>query len=470
MRLFAAPSLAARRLAAGFLALLIAAFAAVPDARAAEIVSPEPDAAARTFVVSLKRCAAGSGRLAIGVLGFPRSFTGLSDAERVEVRRLVEALLARQPGIVLKPVADLDKLLAGRLNAGGHDAADIAAIFEKARDVTALVHFEGRRSAGEFALTLVATTRSGDCLAAGGLAPLRLALDAGPRLADLRKLVETEFARAVKNDPGVAEVVVETFRPDGATPYSRCNEAVTGLVLDELSRLNADPDLALRQRRLTIRRAVPGTAPAPEAAVLSGSFGSDAAGVWVTADLAMADGRVLAKTYRTHVTGLDCEPRALDFLEGLRADAIADPTRLEVTAERPTVAVGGFLAFRIRLGPDPATLYCWALAADRTAFVVLPAPGAEAGARMKAGASAIFPDDFGFPPIVASEPSENVFGCFAARTALSPAATAAWAAKYGPVGRAADGALDESEIDTLLATMRSEPGIVESYGAVRIVP
>ena len=447
---------------------LVLAFAAVP-AGAVEILDPDPDALTAAFVKSLKRCAAG-GRLTVGVLGFPRSFTGLSDDERVATRRIVEALIARQPGVLLKPVADLDKLIAGRMNAGGHDPADIAAIFDKARDVTALVHFEGRRSASEFALTLVGATRAGAGPAAGAVEPFHLKLDAGPALVDVVKLVETEFAERIKADQAIAEIVVETFRPEGGTPYSRCNDTLTGLVVDVLARLNADPDFALRDRRIAVRVARPGEPAAAGAAILSGSFGSDAAGLWLSASLATVDGRALARVHRAHITGLACDARPLGFLENIAAGALADTGRLEVSAARGLVPVGDFLSFRIRGGDEARTLYCWALASDRTAFVFLPTPGREAESRLAAGATRDFPEDFDFGPIVAAEPSENLFGCFAAAGPLSAEASGAWSSKYGPVGRAKDGALDEAEIDELLALMRREPGIVEAYGAVRIVP
>ncbi|MEZ5840963.1 MAG: hypothetical protein R3D02_11260 [Hyphomicrobiales bacterium] len=460
------------RVLATFLAALIAlaVFLAGGPASALEVRNPDADVIAAEFVSALRDCTAGR-RLEIGVLGFPRAFTGLSDADRVAARRLVEALLARQDGVVLKPIADLDKLMAGRANAGGHDPADIAAIFEAARDVAALVHFEGRRtSAGEFALTLVGTTRSGDCLAAAGLSPLRLGLDAGAAVVDLRKLIDAELAAAIRDNAALADIAVEPFRPDGATPYSACNEAVTGAVVEALSRLSADPDLALRGRRVAVRPLPPGT-PAPAgAARVSGSFGSDGGGLWLTATLAGPGGEILAAISRAHVAGIACDPRPLDYLESIRIGAPDDPKRLTVTAERAVVPVGGFLKFRIATGSDPLSLHCWALASDRTGFIFLPVPGKEEAARVPAGAIRYFPEDFGYGPIVAGEASDNIFGCFAATMPLSPAASTAWNARYGPAGRARDGALDEEEIAELIAVMRREPGITESYGALKIVP
>ncbi|MCC2113805.1 MAG: hypothetical protein KDJ16_17340, partial [Hyphomicrobiales bacterium] len=434
-----------------------------------EIVSDNRDTAGRDFIRALRNCASqSSAPVTIGVLGFDRGFTELSDSERVEMRRIVEGLVGRQRGVTLKPIADLDKLVAGRIMSGGHDAADVMGILAEARDVTAVIHFEGRRIAADrFELRLVGTTRAGDCLMAGAVKPLVLALGTGTGFHDLKKLIAEKFAGAILDQATVAAVVVRRFVPEGDTPYNRCTDAVGEAVTAALSAALSDPNLALQSRSFSIRTAAADAiVDDPTAAVLSGRFGSDRTGLWVSAELAnAADGTRLVSLERTYVTGLACEPRALSFLEAVAAAALSDPSRLSVVPVRSEVRPGEVISFKIS-GGRVQSLYCWVLAADRTGFVLLPTPGATA--RIGTNETLVFPTDFGFPPIVSEEPSENIFGCFGTAADLSEPARAAWAAKYGAVGQAAGGALDETEIWALAATMRRQSDIVEAYGKVTI--
>ncbi|MGL4236176.1 hypothetical protein, partial [Tabrizicola sp.] len=121
----------------------------------------------------------------------------------------------------------------------------------------------------------------------------------------------------------------------------------------------------------------------------------------------------------------------------------------------PAFQAGQRLEVRVDMA-KPGPLYCWVMAPDETAFVVLPVGEM---ATVEPG-SYSYPADFGLGDIVLSDAFENLFHCFAPSEALPQALEQSWR-DAGPQA-ANQVLLDSAAIAAMLEDMRAQPGMVEA--------
>lgn len=456
---------------------LLAAANLFQPAQAVEI-DPDGGDIAQEFVAAARACVslADHQPLTIGILGMERSSTTLNDNARIQVRRIVEVLIGKEPNVELKPVGDLGRVLTQLEATASISSSEVVALLQQIRDVDVAVYFEATRQARDRVdLTLVGVSRSGTCLVPPTATSLSVRLDAGVKLHDLAKLFETRIAPTLRNDKTVTTLLIGVFAPAGAAPgrsYSLCSEPIRdsalGVLIDTLVN---HPQTAISDRRLVVRRSAYGEAIAaqPSLRVLSGTFGRDAAGLWVSAELTNpVDGGISASFGgRRYIAGLSCPDEPIDFLSFFEAGGHNDPDRLTVATRNRWPRIGDFLNFSVRVGVD-TTVYCWVISDDETGYVLLPQKGKEHKARLRSREMRRFPDDFWGGPQTYKEAAEGLFGCFAPGADLVQSVHAAWMAKFGRVGQGENGALSGHEILALRDLMRRQNGIVEAYARVKV--
>jgi hypothetical protein len=274
--------------------------------------------------------------------------------------------------------------------------------------------------------------------------------------ADPRQVLQTAVERLAELAPALRTVDVAGFAGRGG--HSLCGDALTEALLAALDEEARNPNRALRDRPLAVRRARAAQLPGGEAAVASGTFETDQRGR-AFLSLAFRQGdALLAPTGRVAVAmeKLGCDPTARPFLDHVAAGALLDRERLDVTA--PVFAEGQRLEVAIAVR-RPLRLHCWVLAPDGTAYVALPAGGDAPDVRPGV---LRYPRDFRLDDIVLAGRFENLFVCHGAAEPLPPALAEAWSRH----GRDA-ALLDPETVRALLAEMRAQPGVSEA--AARIV-
>jgi hypothetical protein len=279
--------------------------------------------------------------------------------------------------------------------------------------------------------------------------------------ADPRAVIQSTIEKLFELKPELRTVEVTGFA--GRNGHSLCDTALTDALLVGLDEEARNPNRALRDRPLTVRRAGSGAAgPEGEVATASGLLDVDARGK-AFINMGFLQGRaILAPSGRVAVAldKLGCDPAMRPFLEHVAAGARTDRERLDVTA--PVFGVGQRLEIAITLKRS-ARLYCWVLDEDETGFVMLPAGGT---ANPTEPGTYRYPRDFQLGDVVLHNRFENLVSCFSATEPLPEALAAEWS-RHSPAAANAPILMRAETVRSMMDEMRRTPGVSEA--AARVV-
>ncbi|KQP40083.1 hypothetical protein ASF49_21415 [Methylobacterium sp. Leaf104] len=424
-------------------------------------------AALAPFLDAVAACAGRSG-LTLAVVGVEPGQTVLSREQAEEVRLAAETRLQATGRVRLAAAADVVRIKALREGTTGLSGAEAEAQIRDAFAGDASVFLvEPRRAGGTVAFRLQAITRSAACKATSEpvIVPVRI----GPGVADVDAVMEQAVRAFAQAAPQAGAVEICPFVAEGG--HSTCAGVLTDRLAIALDAEARSANRVLKGARLDIRRRPPGTAcEGPVTA--RGRFlqDRDAGGApraWMELEF-RRDGAILAPTGRRRigVEGLGCDPTPRPFLDHLAATARTDGGRLAVSATATPYTAGQRLEMRID-SKARQNLYCWVVAPDETAYVVLPVRGnAASAAPLTAGDVRRYPRGYGLDEIVAGEPFENLFTCFGVEGGLPPELAARWLA--AAPGTDSDATLlSPTDVLDLVDRIRATPGVTEA--AARIV-
>jgi hypothetical protein len=415
------------------------------------------DEAVATLVADLATCLGGSTPERVVVAGLARDQTALGAGEADRLRLDVEAML-RSAGAGIAAARDVDRLrglLEGVTSVSGTET-EMLVQTANAGDAVIFIIEPSRRD-GTVSFRLQAMTPDAECKVTSP--PIETVIaDGGEGAVDrvLSVALDDFFDAAPEiSTLGICPVVSEAG-------YSACAPALAESIAATALAEATSAGRVLNGRTLEVTRLSPAACASPtDLAAAYARLSTDAEGdTWIDLQVRQGD-RTLSAMPRTRVdlSPLGCDPAPRPILDYVALTLNRDAARLDISA--PPFKTGQLLDVRIDLG-QAAALYCWIIAPDETAFVLLPlgdmadwAPGTYS-----------YPADFGLQSVVLNQPFENLFHCFAATTPLPDAAIKAWqAAATGDGGNPV--LLDALSLNGLLDDMRTQPGVIEA--ATRII-
>jgi hypothetical protein len=415
-------------------------------------VAENLDGVLAVWLEQLKACtAAPAPRLA--VIGLDRADTTLAPEEAEQLRLAVESALVKA-NISLTSSADVTRIKALREGTTGLSGNEVEDQIRAAFDGDAALFIVGpQRDASSVSFRLQAITPKADCKSTSDVVTLDVAGNGS--LADPGQVMRAAVRRLIEAAPDLRSIAVAPFASEAG--HSECSTALADQLLVALDEEARSPTRALNGKTLTIHRGVP-SGDSAGMALATGRFDLDRQNRgFISLDFSR-DGRTLAPLPRTPIAidRLACDPTIRPFLDHVAATAHTDRARLDISA--PVFTLGQRLDIAITTA-KPLALYCWILAPDETAYVLLPT-ASSAMVTSKAG-SLRYPRDFGLADVVLGQRFENLFACFGSAQALPPTVSAPWLAG------AKSGSLIEGEkVEDMLTQMRAVPGIVEATGRV----
>lgn len=415
-----------------------------------------------TWLEGVATCA-GKRDLTLAVVGFDAGQQVLSRTQSDEVRLAIESRLQSEGRIRLAASADVVRIKTLRDSLNLQKPGEAEAQIRKAFDGDASIFFtEPARQEDKASFRLQAIAKAGDCKATSE--PIEIAIRTRPGVVDIDQVMSRAVENLVRAAPELKRVDICPFA--AASGYSACSAALGERLLLALDAESRSDDRVLRARPLEIRKAAPGQCPAPDSEVTTrGRFehGRDGQS-WMALEFRRGDA-VLALSGRNRipVEGLGCDPAVRPFLEHVAATAGSDRARLALLPAASPFAKGRRLDVRIE-GKAGAKLYCWVLAPDGTASVVLPVRGVEGRSVLRAGGQS-YPYDFGLNDIVLGAAFENLFACFGTEAELPAALHERWL-KAAP-GASDDAAiLQPDEVLDMIEKLRAVPGVVEATTSI----
>lgn len=423
------------------------ALAADPDIRA---LAP--------WLEAIRACAARP-TLKLAVIGFDRSDRALAADEAEAVRLGVESLLHGDASIHLTSAADVTRIKAMREGTTGLSDAEAEAQIRAAFDGDATIFFVGpTRRDGAVRFRLQAITRKADCKATSET--IEIALATRPGLSDAGAVMKSAVSRLLDAAPGLRVVEAPPF--SAGAGHSACALALQDLLMVALDAAAHDPNRVLSGKSLAARKVAQASKGAPDLASARGQFDLDNENQGFMTLEFVREGSTIAPTGRVAIAlgPLACDPTIRPFLDHVAATAKTDRTRLEISA--PVYAVGQRLDVAINT-QKPLHLYCWLLAPDETAYVLLP-PTREGAASIAAGARR-YPRDFGLSEVVLDSAFDNQFVCYGSEARLPPALEANWRGFAATAEQPAK-LIEKAELQKLMQQMRAAPGIVEATARI----
>ncbi|WP_248307457.1 hypothetical protein [Bosea sp. FBZP-16] len=402
---------------------------------------------------------AGKRDLSLAVVGFDAGQQVLSRTQADEARLAIESRLQSEGRVRLAASADVVRIKTLRDSLNLQKPGEAEAQIRRAFDGDASVFFtEPARQEDKASFRLQAITKTGDCKATSE--PVEIAIRTKPGVVDIDQVMSRAVDNLVRAAPELKRVDICPFA--AASGYSTCSAALGERLLLALDAESRSDDRVLRGRPLEIRKAAPGQCAAVGAEVMTrGRFDRDRNGQsWMELEFRRGDA-VLAPTGRNRipVEGLGCDPAVRPFLEHVAASAGSDRARLALLPAASPFVKGRRLDVRIE-GKAGTKLYCWVLAPDGTASVVLPVRGGEGRSVLRAGGQS-YPYDFGLTDIVLDAAFENLFACFGADAELPAALRERWL-KAAPSASEDAATLAPDEVLDLLEKLRAVPGVVEA--------
>jgi hypothetical protein len=402
-------------------------------------------------------CLGGGSPERVVVAGLPRDQTALGAAEADRLRLDVEAML-KAVGAGLAAAQDVNRLrglLEGVTSVSG---AEAEALIQTANVGDAVVFIvEPARSEGRVSFRLQAITPDAACKVTSTVIEAAIT-DSGSGAID--RVLEVALDGFFETSPDAESLGICPVVSDAG--YSACapalGESIAATALAEATSATR----LLNGRTLKVTRLSPAAcASTTDQPAAYTRLSTNAAGdTWIDLQVRLGD-RTLSAMPRTRVdlSSLGCDPTPRPILDYIALTLNREAKTLDISAAPFTT--GQLLDVRVDLGQS-APLYCWIIAPDETAFVLLPlgemadwAPGTYS-----------YPADFGLQSVVLNQPFENLFHCFAPTSPLPEAIVENWrAAATGDGGNPV--LLDGLALSGLLDEMRAQPGVIEA--ATRII-
>jgi hypothetical protein len=413
------------------------------------------------FLGQLSSCLS-SRQLTLAVAGFANDEPSLSRAQADEIRYAIETRLQAGGRSKLAAAADVTRVQSLRQGTTGLPVAEAEQQIRNAFGGDASVFFVApARSETSVTFRLQGITRSADCKATSD--PLEIALKAGAGIADIDKTMASAVDRLFASARDVTEIAVCPFTGADSN-HTTCGAALTDRLMLALDAKSRDPSRVLSDRKLSARRLPAGAcAVAGEGVTAQGSFDHDRQNQsWISLEFRRG-AETIAPTGKTRISveGLGCDPVLRPFLDHVAASAPTNRSKLDVAAA--PFRVGQRLDVRIE-AKAALKLYCWVLAPDETAFVVLPVEGDEARASVKPGAVR-YPSGFNLTEVVLREKFENLFSCYGVEGSIPETLHREWL-DYGPAANREARVIPRSEVQRLMEAMRNAGAAAEATARI----
>lgn len=404
-------------------------------------------ATVEAMIAQLGTCIGMDRPLRLIVPGLPNDQTVLSADQASKLRLDIEAMFTDLAEI--GTARDLTQL-RGLLEGSGAQVATQTLVENANAGDAAIFVVDPSRNGDALDFRLQAISMDGRCKSTSELIAVGLTRTGA---ASIDRVLETALDDLLRIAPQTQSIAVCPVVAEAG--YSSCSGAVTTALAAGATQKARDANRILTGRSLDVVKLDSAACGQTSQLRGTGTLSRDAVGdVWFS--LAFQQGtQVVSALPRTRVDlgALGCDAAVRPLLDYISLTASRSPARLDLSA--PVFGQGQRLDVRVDL-PQAGALYCWVIAPDETAFVVLPV-----GEDIAWGAGAYhYPADFGLGDIVLEGSFENLFHCFAPSADLPMNIAAMWR-DFGP-GGAGQTLLDSATITTMLDAMRAQPGMTEA--------
>jgi hypothetical protein len=409
--------------------------------------------AARALVDQLAQCTGATGNLRLVVAGLPNAQTVLTTDAAARLRLDVEAMLQGTGTVEISAGRDAEQL---RGLVDGLQPAQVEALLTTATTGDAVVFVvDPVRVDDRIAFRLQAITPDATCKVTSDSMEITI-VSAGAASVD--RVIDAALDDLLRIAPQTD--VLSICPVVSQAGYSGCSGALSDSLAAAATARAMDANRILSGRELTVERlgteaCAAGGDDGPNTLRSMARLSQDASGaVWLDLEFRRL-AQVMSASPRTQVDlgSLGCDAAVRPLLDFVSLTSNRDADRLDLTA--PVFAAGQRLEVRIDLA-NPGPLYCWVIAPDETAFVVLPV-GETA---VVAPGSYSYPTDFGLGDVVLSGAFENLFHCFAPLEPLPATLDQRWR-DAGPQA-ANQVLLDSAAIAAMLEDMRALPDMIEA--------
>jgi hypothetical protein len=395
----------------------------------------------------------------LAVIGLERDNLALAATEAESLRLSIENAIA-QRGATLMPAADVTRIKALREGTTGLSGEEAEAQIRTAFEGDAAIFFaDMTRKADEASFRLVAITPKADCKATSAMLTLPLGKAV---LADPGQLMQEAVRNLVDAAPDLKAVAVEQLATDAG--HSACASTLTDVLLVALDAEARSPNRALSGKTLVARKVMPDETPDAATALARGALALDRQG---NASLSLSftrNGASLAPLARTPIAldRLNCDPTVRPFLDHVAASAKSDRTQFDMNAAPFTQGQRLDIALMIK---EPRNLYCWILAPDETAYVLLPADKTNSAKTTGLQGSFHYPRSFGLDEIVLDQSFDNLAACFAVSGPLPETLQKTWEDHMASKDQPAK-LMEKSRVNATLEAFRAVPGLTEASARI----
>ena len=427
------------------------------------------EAGVAKFVKDFRRCMPDKQILRIGVLGFHRDEERLSRARQTNIRSTIEQHMQAVDDVILAPSSDLGSIIEIAKGAAGTTEKQIRQQISNARRVDAVVLFKvRRRQENKVVFQLTGITQSANCKVISE--PLTVAMTKDRNFANVAQVLKRK-SRQLLAVGNVKKIAVLPFL-SGKGMDNSCNRELVEHMSNALLRERSSASRVIsgdNQLDVTQVRGEHGVKDKKNTVIIDGKFGCDDDGShWISVGFRRNGRPIIPSLTKTSITGLNCGCRSRTFFEKIRQEAKMCPAFFKMRAGKGETFVGDYVNIRLR-SKRKANLYCWYLAADKTAYILVPNPHNPGSGKISVRREKRYPRDFGFPEQQYGQESNDMFGCFVREKPLPDGAHAYWMKKWGPQGGSgSNGELVEGEINDMFQMMRRQEGTRECYVQVNV--
>ena len=421
------------------------------------------------FIKDFRRCIPDKEILRIGVLGFHRDEERLSRSQQVNIRRNIEQNIQEIDDVIIAPSSDLGTIVEINRQSTGTAEKKIRQQIANARRVDGVVLFNVRqRKARKVIFQLTGISKSASCKVISE--PLSLDVSVDRNFANAAQVFKRK-ARELLAVSNVKKIAILPFL-SGKGMDNSCNRELVDHMSNALLRERDNASRVITDNQQLDVRQVRGEHAVKDkknTIIIDGKFGCDGDGShWVRVGFRRNGRPVIPSLTKTSITGLNCGCRSRTFFEKIRQEAKMCPAYFKMRARKGETFVGDYVNIRLR-SKRKADLYCWYLAADKTAYILVPNPHNPGSGKISVQQEKRYPRDFGFPEQQYQQESNDMFGCFVREKPLPDEAHAYWMKKWGPKGGSgSNGELVEGEIVDMFQMMRRQEGTGECYVQVNV--
>ena len=416
------------------------------------------------FVKDFRGCMSNKQVLRIGVLGFHRDEERLSRTQQINIRSSIEQYIQAVDDVILAPSSDLGSIIEIAKGAGGADEKQIRQKIANARRVDGVVLLKVRqRRARKVVFQITGITQRAECKVISE--PISMSVSQQRNFAHVGQVLKRKSKQLLAIQ-GVTKVAVLPFLSGKGMDNACSRELVDHMSNALLRQKNNASRVIAGGRQLEVRqvRGKHAIEDKTNTVIIDGRFGCDSDGShWIRVGFSRQGRPVIPSLTKTSITGLNCGCQSRTFFEKIRDEAKACPNYFKMRTRGGTIRVGDYMKIRMR-SKRPAKLYCWYLAADKTAYILVPNPHSPGSGSISVRGVKTYPRDFGFPEQQYTQESQDMFGCFVREKPLPDGAHAYWMTKWGPEGGSGtNGELVEGEIVDMFEMMRRQEGTAECY-------